>query len=307
MVDDVTATVTTPEDLLPIDVEIDALKVRVEALESVPPPEGPLTAPWVGAYVGQQTGTPNYPALWKTAQREYGPLHVWRCFDSSIKTPVTARYNSVPGPVPFYSLKPPNGDVAGFTAGNYTTAYQSVVEGLPYGSHLAVYHEPEDDLTGSTFLSLTQRAYDDAKAVRPDVTFWYVAMAYQWETNSKGNVGSVAGWLDAAEYVDAVGIDVYAPSTDFKPMSQDGGFARWFNEIAAASGTPWGVSERGVSGHAGETARADILAADWSFLCRNGGQMLLLWDADWDGYPYKLTGSAEKALMRGVASQGRCR
>ena len=271
--------------------------------------EPAYTAPWVGAYVGDQANpSPDYNALWKARQREVGPLHIWRCFDSSIKTPATARYQRVPAPViPFYSLKPTNGDITGFAAGNYSAAYQTVVSGLPYGSYLAVWHEPEDDMTGTDFKLLTERAYADAKAVRPDITFSYIAMAYQWETNSKGHTGSNAGWLEAARLVDLVAVDVYAPAEDYKPMAQDLGFQSWMTQIVAASGTPWGVTERGIYDGQGDTSRADVLTEDWLYACHNGAEMFLYYDADWDGGTYLLDGPASLAAMRGIAAQGRCR
>jgi hypothetical protein len=115
-----------------------------------------------------------------------------------------------------------------------------------------------------------------------------VAMAYQWETNSKGHVGSPAGWIDAAQHADAVGIDICAPQWDFHPIRKDRGFRRWATEIVEASGKPWGVIERGISGHAGGTARTDILADDWHHLTTTGATMLLYWQADWTGGNGKL-------------------
>jgi hypothetical protein len=93
---------------------------------------------------------------------------------------------------------------------------------------MTVWHEPENDMPGNRFAALTRRAYDDLKTVRPDVEYWTVAMAYQWETNSRGNTGTPAGWVDAARHVDAVGIDIYAPHWDFQPVRNDRGFQRWF-------------------------------------------------------------------------------
>jgi hypothetical protein len=284
------------------DAELASLAERVDALEARPAPT--VTAPRVGAYVGAETGTVDYPGLWRAAQRSFGPLHIWRCFDSTIKAPASARYAKVPGPTPFYSLKPPNADRAGFAAGQYVTAYQTVVSGLPQGSYLAVWHEPEDDMTGDQFAALTERAYADAKAVRPDLTFCYAAMAYQWETNSQGNVGSSAGWLDAAKLVDLVTVDVYANDWHYWPLATDAGMARWLDEIAAASGRPWGISERGIDSAAGENARIDMLMDDWLFACQHGAQMMLYWQANWTTGNWALTGATELAAMGRIAAQG---
>jgi hypothetical protein len=264
------------------------------------------TPPWVGAYVGEQ-GKPNidWQAAWDDADRAIGPLRYWRCFDNTIQPPREARFTAVTGARVFYSLKPPGGDVAGFAKGEYAAAYRRLVAALPADAKMTVWHEPENDLSGRRFAALTRRAYDDLKAVRPDVEYWTVAMAYQWETNSKGNVGSAAGWIDAARHVDAVGIDIYAPRWDFRPMRADRGFQRWLDAIAEASGKPWGVIERGISGHAGHAARTDILADDWSHLTGGGGSMFLYWQADWSGGDWKLEHREETALYRRIAAAGR--
>lgn len=293
--------------------DVSAVETRVAALESEPAPSPTVaaasSAPWVGAYVGDASqASPDYLVLWRAAQRAVGPLHVWRCFDSSIKSdPVTCRFHKVPNVVPFYSLKPPNGDHSGFAAGNYTAAYQAVINALPQGAFMTVWHEAEDDLTGAQYLAMTERAYSDAKTVRPDITYTYTSMAYQWETNSKGHTGTSDGWLEAAELVDMVTTDVYASAQDYKPMALDGGFARWMDDIVEPSGTPWGVSERGIHDLPSDTARADILAEDWLYACRNGAELFCYWNADWSGGNWLLDRPVEQALMRGIAAQGRAR
>lgn len=272
------------------------------------PPTGSAraaAAPWVGIYVGDRGDTsPDYPALWQARRASMDPLRVWRCFDSTIRTPERARFRRLPGPIPAYSLKPPNGDHSGFARGRYSAGYRSVVSVLPRGAYLAVWHEPEDDLTGDEFLALTERAYADAKAVRPDVHFMYAAMAYQWRVNGQ-HTRSVAGWLDAAKLVDVVTLDVYASRRNFTPMASDAGFRRWWDEIVAPSGTPWGVTERGISDHAGQRARADMLLKDWRHAREAGAVMFLYWDADWSGGNWRLRGSVELAAMRRVVAEGR--
>lgn len=296
----------SPDDVAAVNTRVDGHESRLAALESAPSPtvSAAPSAPWVGAYVGDQsTSTPDYLALWKALQRTSGPHQVWRCFDSSVKSdPTACRFHRVPGVLPFYSLKPGST----FATGGQKTAYQAVVSALPPGAFLAVSHEPENDMPGSDFYTLTQRAYDDAKEVRPDVTFCYVAMAYQWGEPA-GYTGTVSGWQQAAAYVDMVTIDVYAPTGDFGPMRLDSGFVRWWDEILGPSGKPWGVSERGISGHAGEAARVDILMDDWLHACREGADVFLYWNANWTGGTWFLNGTAEQAALRGIAAQGRAR
>jgi hypothetical protein len=270
------------------------------------PPAGPAQSPpWVGVYVGEYgNSSPDYPALWQARRSSMGPIRVWRCFDPTIKKPEQARFRRLPGPLPAYSLKPPNGDHSGFARGRYSAAYRAVVSALPQGAFLAVWHEPEDDLTGDAFLALTDRAYADAKAVRPDVLFIYAAMAYQWRIRGP-HTGSPAGWLEAAKLVDLATIDVYASRRNFTPMAADTGFRRWCDEIVVPSGTPWGVTERGISDHAGQQARADMLLRDWQHARGAGARVFLYFDADWDNGNWRLRGAVELAAMRRIAEEGR--
>ena len=294
--------VATPEELT-------ALAGRVFVLESKP---AEPKAPWVGIYVGNQTGASDYQALYERAYLDLGHLSYVRCFDSTIKSdPATAAFTRFKGVKVHYSLKPINNDHAGFAAGNQSAAFKKVVSALPKGARLSVWHEPEDDMTGAQFLALTKRARDDLKAVRPDVELVYAAMAYQYETNSKGNLTNVAPWVEAAKLCDSVSIDVYAPFNDYVPMEQDGGFITWKTKLVIPSGKPWGVTERGIDDKSGEAARMKILAADIRYVLNSDCSYFYYWNADWASngvtYGYALKGPNEKALYKTLSAQGRCR
>jgi hypothetical protein len=289
--------------------EFNALEERVNALAAqlAGPP-----APWVGIYVGNQFGSSDYPALFEQAYMELGHLSYVRCFDSTIKSdPATARFNNFKGVRVHYSLKPISGDHAGFAAGKQSADYRKVVSALPAGARLSVWHEPEDDMSGTDFLALTKRARDDLKAVRPDVEFVYTSMAYQWATNSKGNVGDAASWLEAAKLCDSVSTDVYAPSWDYNTIEQDSGFIAWQTRIAGPSGRPWGITERGIDDHLGEAARMKILSADIRYALNSDCSYFYYWNADWqsgdNSYGYALKGPNENALFKVLSAQGRCR
>lgn len=306
-------TVATPADLAAIDDRIDGLEARTGALETRPASRV-CSTPWVGAYVGKYGDSdPDFQALWDASYRDLGPLAYARCFDSAIPAPGGERWRRIVGPRHVYSLKPPAvggvRDWSGWVAGAYTEPYQAVCRALPPGTLLTVLHEPENDMGGDRYLEVTRRALDDLRAVRPDpadVTYLYVAMAYQWGVLS-GNTATVAPWLAAARLVDMVTVDVYAPAGDFGPMSGDAGFARWWVEVVERAGKPWGVTERGISDHAGESARMDVLAADWQHITRHGGRLLSYYNADWKSGAWQLKGAAEKALYGRLAASGRCR
>jgi hypothetical protein len=272
-----------------------------------------MTDPWVGLFVGNQSGPSDYQTLFEQAYLDLGHLSYVRCFDSTIKSdPTTARFNLFKGVRVHYSLKPINGDYVGFATGKQSAAYKKLVSALPSGSRLSVWHEPEDDMSSEQFYQLTKIAVSDLKAVRPDVEFTYTAMAYQWATNSKGNVSDPTGWLSAAKLCDSVAIDVYAPEWNYVPLAQHTGFFNWMTKIATPSGKLWGIAEHGVDDHLGEDARMKILATDFRAILQSRCAFYQYWNADWTDksgttYGYALKGPNEKALHRMLAAQGRCR
>ncbi|NEE04396.1 hypothetical protein [Phytoactinopolyspora halotolerans] len=262
--------------------------------------------PYVGCAAGR-AGAYDPQEEWDKAQRDLGggKLTYRRAFDSTIPSPGGEAWRDADAPAHFYSVKPPGNDIQGFIDGRYDDRLRALVRDLPNGTKFTMYHEPEDNMSGQTFYQMFRRLYDVVNDERPRyVQVWYVAMAYQWQTNSKGNVGTNDGWIDAARLADGVGIDVYAPDWDFTAIEDDGGYQRWRNLIAEPSGRPWGVIERGISGHAGESARRDMLSQDWEFAKANESKFFLYWQSDRGG-DWLLLGPAEQAYHRTMADEGR--
>ena len=263
------------------------------------------TRPWVGAYTGCHGECTTDPAnLWNDKNRLIGGgrLSYSRDFNPTIPAVGNESWRKVPSPYHFYSVKPPNDDVDGFLAGRYDETLKAVVRELPTGTKVTMYHEPEDNMSGSTFAALLRHFKTVVKTVRPELPVWYVAMAYQWATNSKGHVGTNEGWIDAAKAADAVGVDVYASRSNFTSLADDAGFTRWWKEIKLPSGkTNWGIIERGISGAHGEAARTKILEDDWSFAKAHNVDIFMYWDTGGN----ELTGAKETAAYRSIAAQGR--
>jgi hypothetical protein len=282
------------------------------------------SAPLVGAYVTAAPGTSDFQTPWDALDLAVGPLHLARSFDERIPAIAAAKHHTIAGVPHIYSLKPPTvstpagfvRDVRGFIAGRYTEAYQRLVASLPYGTRFTVWHEPENDMDGATFRALTERAVADLRMVVVDprrVSYGVIALSYQYEHDSKDHTLTASGklnpgWLDAAKLADWVGLDVYAGGPDdFLPISADPGAQRWLDLIVAEAGKPWGIAERGISNHAGESARAKMLMADWRHVCAGGADFLLLWNAQLKTVAYPLVGAKELAAFGRIVSQGRCR
>ncbi|WP_129662805.1 hypothetical protein [Phytoactinopolyspora endophytica] len=265
--------------------------------------------PYVGAFAGDDLPDDYDRQLWWDKAQEdigRGRLTYRRVFDPTIPAVGEEDWRKTDAPCNFYSVKPPDKDVQGYIDGLYDDRLRALVEALPECTVFTVYHEPEDNMSGQTFYQLMSKTVDVVKSVRPDIEVWYVAMAYQWMTNSKGNVATNDGWLDAAKIADGVGIDVYAPRWYFRSMEEDDGFWRWWDLIKVPSGKKWGVLERGISADYGEDARATMLRDDWKFSVRMGAEMFLYWhtnigmDEEW-----WLLGKKEQQVYQNMAAQGR--
>ncbi|WP_143262035.1 hypothetical protein, partial [Allokutzneria sp. NRRL B-24872] len=160
---------------------------------------------WVGASTGPEG------KAWSVAQEEIGggKLSYRRSFDQTLPEPSSANWHSAAS-LHWYSAKPIGKDVRGYVDGKYDGQLRALAGALPAGTIFTVYHEPEDNMSGATFAELMRKTVTVVKAANPGVQVWYSAMAYQWETNSKGNVGSPDGWIDAARAADGVALDIYA-------------------------------------------------------------------------------------------------
>ncbi|MCP3802215.1 hypothetical protein NLX83_23380 [Allokutzneria sp. A3M-2-11 16] len=276
------------------------LSITVGMAVAFPSPAQSATTIWVGASTGSQA------AGWSTAQNAIGDdkLSYRRSFDPTLRSPDKASWR-VAGSRHWYSAKPPENDIQGYIDGKYDGQLRALAKDLPPGTIFTVYHEPEDDMSGATFNLLMRKTIDVVKAANPGVLVWYSAMAYQWETNSKGNVGSPAGWIDAARAADGVSLDVYAsPGDGPLRIRDDKGFKRWWDLIKVPSGKPWGISERGIAAAHGEQRRIAVLKDDWAFVKERGAHHFLYWQNNNDG-KWMLTGSEEKAAFRAIAAQGR--
>lgn len=267
--------------------------------------------PWVGARTTCVDCGTKPRALWeqKNAAIGKGKLNISRDFDPTLRPVGKESWRKVPSPQHFYSMKPPDGDISGFVAGKYDRQYREIVAALPSWTQITVHHEPEDEMSGQTFYTLIKHAHDVAHAVRKDVEVWYVATAFQWETNSKGNVATPEGWLQAAKYVDRAGIDIYASDRRFTEIARSKGFMEWWNQIAVPSGKAtkgqWGIVERGISGEKGEQARIDILNADWSWATSHNAALFLYWDVNTKGKYYELDRPNEQKAYQAIAAAGR--
>ncbi len=167
------------------------------------------------------------------------------------------------GMIPVVSFKLAPADVA---AGKWDTKLTNLGKWLSQKPEAWIipWHEPENDLTPTEFVSMFNRVYSKIKSVNPSVKIGYAAMAYAWRA-SDSRTGNPASWKPAKS--DFLACDVYSgnsfPLTKILP--EHPGFARWREHIVG-SGT-YLIAERGffASTAAQKTERVKQLKreADW--------------------------------------------
>lgn len=278
---------------------------------------------WVGAFasgpaVPPATGVDSSLPVFDKADQAIGPLRVRRCFDPSL--PATfhqscARDDWAHGYRSFVSWKPPGLDFAGTAAGRYDTQITTWATSVPphIGLYATVWHEPEDDLTGSQFVAMYRHVYAVVKAVNPSISFGPVHMAYWWEEGSTHYApGGPDAWWVWSRYADFVGVDTY--SANPTPLRNQAGFQGWLSFVNRKAPTKrlvvaeygQGVVKPGEQPNpASEAARARIIAEDESYLRSIRFTMWLVWHGVGPKGDWRLTDPASQAAWRTVASHGR--
>lgn len=167
----------------------------------------------------------------------------------------------------YVSFKPKAADVS---AGKWDAHFQRL--GAWLADHprvkVIVYHEPEDNMAGTTFATMFNRTRDKIKVGWAGATVAYCAMAYQWRKGGKA-AASPSGWqkVVADEYL----VDVYSgvsfPETAILP--EHPGFTGWFDAIvrprlSGGEAVAWGMGERGFQAKSSATRAATIRReAEW--------------------------------------------
>lgn len=130
------------------------------------------------------------------------------------------------------------------------------------GVKVIIWHEPEDDMSGTAFASLFNTCRAAIKSGWQGATVAYCAMAYHWR--KAGNAGkSPNAWTKvvADEYL----VDVYSgvsfPET--ATLADHEGFNGWFDtmvrpKLSGGEAVVWGVAERGFQAKDSATRAATI-------------------------------------------------
>lgn len=158
------------------------------------------------------------------------------------------------GIIPVVSFKP---NTSAVINGSWNTRLRELAVYLSTKptTWVIVWHEPENDMSGTTFKSMFNKARSEMKIGWSGIKVGYSAMAYHWagdinnptQAASFANVKNPADWMPTADFY---GADVYSgdnftayPNFPNTITRDHTGFKRWKANIPA--GAEWGLTERG--------------------------------------------------------------
>jgi hypothetical protein len=186
------------------------------------------------------------------------------------------------GNVSFLSVKPPT--IAGVAAGTYDAAIESLAKSMPAGSYFTMFHEPEDNMDGKTFVTMFRHFYTVAKKANVSLSIGYVAMSYQWRPGSP-STATPDDWWPGDAYTDWLGVDAYVSGWEKTAYSLDVDpqFQRWYS-WAKPKGKPlilpeWGIEAESTGGFT-DKVRADAMKKSMEWVATRPEIRLVLW---WNG------------------------
>ena len=262
---------------------------------------------WVGADVNKPNTSVD---SWLAESDKSGPWRVRRSFNPGLPTSIgksAAASDAANNVISFLSVKPPSID--GVAKGEYDAAIRSLAASFPtdHTTYLTMFHEPENDMSGPTFVKLFQHFYQVAKGANSHIKIGYVAMSYQWRPGSKTTKNPDDWWVGAS-YTDFLGVDDYneATTSGRTNAGNDPAFQRWY-DWAKTKGKPLGVIEFGrlENPNDGNARKSDLLATE-TYLRDKGFFMFLYWDATGTGgVDWRLTDGPTRDAMQTISSHGR--
>jgi hypothetical protein len=173
-------------------------------------------------------------------------------------------------------------------------------------TYLTMYHEPENDMTGSQFVTMFKHFYKVVKAANPNIKVGTVHMSYHWRPGATATANPTDWWVGSA-YTDFIGVDDYNDATTTKRSyaGDDPAFQRWYT-WAASKGKPLAVVEFGRLEDPNDVgARAEDLLDTEEWLRSHGFFMFLYWQAiGYKSVDWRVDTAESKAALRDIASRG---
>jgi hypothetical protein len=193
-------------------------------------------------------------------------------------------------------------DFNAIKAGTAKAAIQTFAKTWPQNCYATWQHEPENTKKEfavdphNNFVLPFEQVYQWVKAVRPDVKFGPVHLAYQWGTSGQA-FAKASQWKVNPTYADFYGIDWY--SMDWNPATWDlsnaTDFQQWYSTFAPTN-KPLYLSEYGIEATHTDAETVTIINSSRTWVSAHPQvQMILYWNgvgmADGD---FQLTPTASK-------------
>jgi len=279
-----------------------------------PTPSIAGNAMWIGADANVPA---NDLSAFATANAAIGPLRYRRCFDVTLPATFAASCaggDAAAGFHSFVSWKPPGLDAIGAAAGKYDAQITAWAKSVPLsiGLYATVWHEPENDMVGSTYAAMFNHVYAVVKAANPTITFGVVHMTYWWDPASTHYApGGAASWV--VKQTDFVAADDYRAKPQL--MSTDPQWLGWLKFANTYYPTkPLVISEWGdyavkpgtTPDPTQQAIRARDIPQDEAYLLgMHRFTMWLAWYATGAQGDWRETDTASRDAWRLVASHGR--
>jgi hypothetical protein len=271
--------------------------ILVTAAGPVPAVRAVLPTLAVGATTSANdtVGSGNTCAGFLDERTHLGDLGVRRVFASAGQLPPADAItcHTTFGATLWYSFKTSCTPTA-VAAGGCDAEIQNIAAAMPAGSLLTYFHEPEDDMTGTQFVSAFTHAYQVAKAVNASIDVVPVHMSYQWRPGSPGVTNNGTGgdreiqdWIVPPQYADAYGFDLYwqASTRGSEPdnpvsVGSDPRMTRWHNAFSG-QGRPLTLAEWGIDDDQGVRAsRGPAIRASRTWLTARNFRIVNYWQMD---------------------------
>lgn len=216
-----------------------------------------------------------------------GPLKVRRSFTSGIPSSIdqsSAKGDVANGVIPFVSIKPPGNDIQGVINGKYDAQITAWAKTLPTSGlvYATMYHEPEGDMNGATYVALQRHVSPVVKKANPNVRYGQIYGSYRWQIGTSHYSGPMANWYPGDNYSDFVAIDTYDQTPT--PLTQDPQFMGWYSQFKNVN-KPMFITEYGQYEYHGSPdpamlqKEASVINQDYAWIKTTKISMWLNWDS----------------------------
>jgi hypothetical protein len=187
----------------------------------------------------------NFQAIHSQYMNTSSNAMIARTFDGNFPTDWSQTNGKQYTDIGISVLQSQKADPVQVAAGQWDSQIASLAASVPLGSGLSYYHEPENDMAGTTWVPAFQRFYDVVKATNPNVWVAAIHMSFQWGTGHS-STANMDDW-NLHGKVDLLCTDTYfmGYQSGYTTIANKADHMRWHN-WAYPQGKPLGIGEFGI-------------------------------------------------------------